>query len=148
MLEWIRFSLTALLLLSSAVIFISEILGVGRFRYVLNRMHAAAMGDTLGVLFVLGGLAVLSGFTPLSLKLLLTVAMLWLTSPVSSHLIGRLDTMTAPAVENEIQAAREKNAPDRILVDCSKLDFISSAGLRVILRLKKAVRMKKMEIMR
>ena len=47
MLEWIRFSLTALLLLSSAVIFISEILGVGRFRYVLNRMHAAAMGDTL-----------------------------------------------------------------------------------------------------
>ena len=56
------------------------------------------------------------------------------------HLIGRLDTMTAPAVEKEIQAAREKNAPDRILVDCSKLDFISSAGLRVILRLKKAVR--------
>ena len=56
------------------------------------------------------------------------------------HLIGRLDTMTAPAVEKEIQAAREKNAPNRILVDCSKLDFISSAGLRVILRLKKAVR--------
>ena len=56
------------------------------------------------------------------------------------HLIGRLDTMTAPAAEKEIQAAREKNAPNRILVDCSKLDFISSAGLRVILRLKKAVR--------
>jgi uncharacterized protein (TIGR02172 family) len=48
--------------------------------------------------------------------------------------------MTAPAAEKEIQAAREKNAPNRILVDCSKLDFISSAGLRVILRLKKAVR--------
>ena len=56
------------------------------------------------------------------------------------HLIGRLDTTTAPAAEKEIQAAREKNAPNRILVDCSKLDFISSAGLRVILRLKKAVR--------
>lgn len=56
------------------------------------------------------------------------------------HLIGRLDTTTAPAAEKEIQAAREKNAPNRILVDCGKLDFISSAGLRVILRLKKAVR--------
>ncbi|MBR4392900.1 MAG: anti-sigma factor antagonist [Oscillospiraceae bacterium] len=55
-------------------------------------------------------------------------------------LLGRLDTTTAPATEREIQAARAKDAVDRVLVDCSELDFISSAGLRVILRLKKAVR--------
>ena len=56
------------------------------------------------------------------------------------HLIGRLDTTTAPAVEKEIQAACAKTSANRVQVDCSALDFISSAGLRVILRLKKAVR--------
>ena len=56
------------------------------------------------------------------------------------HLIGRLDTTTAPAVEKEIQVACAKTSANRVQVDCSALDFISSAGLRVILRLKKAVR--------
>ena len=72
-----------------------SVLGVYKFDYVLNRMHAAAMGDTLGILFMLGGLAVLSGPTALALKLILTVAMLWLTSPVSSHLIARLEVLTS-----------------------------------------------------
>ena len=55
------------------------------------------------------------------------------------YLIGRLDTTTAPAAEKEIQAACAESRTDEALVDCSELDFISSAGLRVILRLKKVV---------
>ena len=72
-------------------VFFSAVLGLFRFDYVLNRMHAAAMGDTLGLLLVLAGLIVFSGLKFLSLKLLLIIVMLWLTSPVSSHLIARLE---------------------------------------------------------
>ena len=91
MIEWLRFVLGALLIASGVIVLALSLFGVYRFNYVLNRMHAAAMGDTLGILLVLGGLIVFSGFTAVSFKLLLTIVMLWLTSPVSSHLIGRLE---------------------------------------------------------
>ena len=44
---------------------------------------------------------------------------------------GRLDTMTAPELENELHASLE-NA-DSLVLDFAKLNYISSAGLRVLL---------------
>ena len=37
-------------------VFFSAVLGLFRFDYVLNRMHAAAVGDSLGIFCVLIGL--------------------------------------------------------------------------------------------
>ncbi len=93
-LEWIRFLIGGGLLLCGLGTFIIEIIGVFRFRYVLNRMHAAAIGDTLGIGFALLGLIVMSGLTFTSLKLLLVIVFLWFSSPVSSHLIARLEVST------------------------------------------------------
>lgn len=76
------------------LIFLIEIVGVFRFKYVLNRMHAAAMGDTLGIGSCLLGLIVMCGFSFTSLKLFLVIAFLWFSSPVSSHLIARLEAAT------------------------------------------------------
>ena len=92
--EWIRFLVGAALLLAGIAIFILEMIGVFRFRYVLNRMHAAAMGDTLGIGLSLLGLIVMSGLSFTSLKLLLVIVFLWFSSPVSSHLIARLEVTT------------------------------------------------------
>lgn len=93
-LEWVRFLVGSGLLLCGLVTFITEIIGVFRFRYVLNRMHAAAIGDTLGIGFALLGLIVISGFNFTSLKLFLVIVFLWFSSPVSSHLIARLEVST------------------------------------------------------
>lgn len=93
-LEWVRFCAGALLLLMGLAIFIIEIIGVFRFKYVLNRMHAAAMGDTLGIGFCLLGLIIISGLNFTSLKLFLVILFLWFSSPVSSHLIARLEVAT------------------------------------------------------
>ncbi|MCI5528723.1 MAG: monovalent cation/H(+) antiporter subunit G [Blautia sp.] len=92
--EWIRFLLGAILLLCGLGIFLIEMIGVFRFKYVLNRMHAAAMGDTLGIGFSLMGLILMSGFNFTSLKLLLVIVFLWFSSPTSSHLIARLEVTT------------------------------------------------------
>ena len=92
--EWVRFLLGAILLLCGLGIFLIEMIGVFRFKYVLNRMHAAAMGDTLGIGFSLMGLILMSGFNFTSLKLLLVVVFLWFSSPTSSHLIARLEVTT------------------------------------------------------
>lgn len=92
--EWVRFLAGAVLLLLGLGIFLIEIIGVFRFKYVLNRMHAAAMGDTLGIGFSLMGLILMSGWNFTSLKLLLVVVFLWFSSPTSSHLIARLEVTT------------------------------------------------------
>ena len=70
------------------------VFGVNRFDRALNRMHAAAMGDTLGILFVIVGLMVIRGFSMDSLKLLLLILFFWVASPVSGHMISRLEVTT------------------------------------------------------
>lgn len=92
--EWIQFIAGAILLTIGIVIFIFEMIGVFRFKYVLNRMHAAAMGDTLGIGCAILGLIVMSGLNLTSLKLFLVILFLWFSSPVSSHLISRLEVTT------------------------------------------------------
>ena len=50
---------------------------------------------------------------------------------------GRLDTMTAPELEAELN--KELGGADSLTLDFSKLDYISSAGLRVLLSAHKAM---------
>ena len=50
---------------------------------------------------------------------------------------GRLDTMTAPELEAELNKSL-KDA-DSLVLDFSKLEYISSAGLRVLLSAHKAM---------
>lgn len=92
--EWIKFTAGAIFLLMGLAIFVLEIIGVFRFKYVLNRMHAAAMGDTFGIGCSLIGLILMNGFNFTSLKLFLVIVFLWFSSPVSSHLIARLEVAT------------------------------------------------------
>lgn len=96
MLEWVRFILTAAFLLSGLVILITAVIGLFKFDYVLNRMHAAAMGDTLGVILCLLGLTFSSPDIWTALKLLLIITFLWFSSPVGSHLIARLEVTINP----------------------------------------------------
>ena len=49
---------------------------------------------------------------------------------VTLSLEGRLDTVTAPELE---KAVTELTNADSLLIDLAKLDYISSAGLRVLL---------------
>ncbi|MBP3541562.1 MAG: monovalent cation/H(+) antiporter subunit G [Clostridia bacterium] len=103
MIEWIRFVLTALFLLGGLFILISGVVGQYRFRYVLNRMHAASMGDSLGLMLVMLGLCISQNDVFVILKYLLTAAFLLLTSPTSGHLIARLEIATNEHPEKEME---------------------------------------------
>lgn len=70
---------------------VSGVVGVFRFKYALNRIHAAALMDTVGILLMLLGVICAIGFDITCLKILVVIAFLWMTSPVSSHLIGRME---------------------------------------------------------
>lgn len=107
-LEWVRFLAGTALLLTGVCVFAIELFGVFKFRYVLNRMHAAAVGDTLGIGISLLGLMILSGVNFTSLKLGLVIVFLWLASPVSSHLISRLEVVTNEQLEENCEIPEEK----------------------------------------
>ena len=94
MMEWVRLSVSAVLLFSGLLIFVASAVGVNKFKRALNRIHAAALGDTLGILFMTLGLVVWKGISFASLKLLLVVLFFWLASPVAGHMISRLEVMT------------------------------------------------------
>lgn len=92
--EWIRLIIGCLFILIGMVIFFTELFGVFHFKYVLNRMHAAAMGDTLGISACLIGLMIFSGLNFTTLKMFLIIVFLWFASPVSSHVLSRLEAAT------------------------------------------------------
>ena len=93
-LDYIRLIVGAVLIIIGVAIFFIQLIGVFKLKDILSRMHAAAMGDTLGLGACLTGLILLSGFNITSVKLVLVLVFLWLASPVSSHLISRLEVVT------------------------------------------------------
>lgn len=91
------------LLLFGLFVFFSAVLGLYRFGDALSRMHAAAVGDALGIFCILAGLMMLHGWSLSGAKTLLVFLFLWLTSPVASHLIAEMEVMTAPEIEKECE---------------------------------------------
>ena len=89
MAETIRFVLCALFTLGGLFILITGVVGVYRFHYALNRVHSAA-------------LMIAEGLDIATLKMLFVILTLWLTSPVSSHLIGRLEITINDGLENHM----------------------------------------------
>ncbi len=58
---------------------------------------------------------------------------------ITLFLEGRIDTNNAPQTEQEIFSAVEGRAED-IVIDASGLEYISSAGLRVLMKLRKSIK--------
>ena len=77
-------------MLCGSFFLVTAVIGNYRFRNAPCRMHAAGLGDTLGILLLFLGLLVLCGFSVFTLKLAVILLLLWITSPVTSHLIMRM----------------------------------------------------------
>ena len=101
MLEVIRFVFDALFLLAAIVLESFTIFGVNRFRFSLNRLHAAAIGDTLSISCVILAAVVYTGLELLSLKYFMILTLMWMPSPVSGHLISLLVVKTDDDIEKE-----------------------------------------------
>ena len=61
----------------------------------------------------------------------------WDNDKITIELEGRIDSGNSYAIESEINDAMKEKAPSAVVLDAEKLEYISSAGLRIILRLKK-----------
>ena len=90
-LESLRFILVALCMLGGLFTMIVAILGLYRFDFALNRIHSAAMGDTLSLFLFVLGLVIAVGWNVVALKLVLVLLLQWLTSPLASHMLAQFE---------------------------------------------------------
>lgn len=103
--------IAALLILIGGIISVISALGIIRFPDVYTRAHAATKSTTLGVLLSLVGSFVYIWMTEnyISVRLILGIAFVFITAPVSGHLIIRAAyrsnvKMTEDSVEDELKA--------------------------------------------
>ena len=92
--EMFRFVLGSAFLLIGMVVFAIEVFGIFRLNCALNRLHSAALGDTLGISSCMIGLMIMEGFPFTTLKMALVILFFWMASPVSSHLLANLEITT------------------------------------------------------
>jgi len=112
MTEWIRLIAGGLCLLAGIVTALIAVYGLFKFRFALNRMHAAAMTDTLGILLVLLGLIIIRGATMDALKLGLIIVFFWFASPVSSHLLASLEVEISDRLEENCETEETERGGD------------------------------------
>ena len=93
-LEWIRFGAVAFFFAVGIVILYISIFGTYRLRFALNRIHSAAMTDTLVLMLFAVALIIAEGFSFTSLKFLMAVILQWCTSPLASHMMAKFEYLT------------------------------------------------------
>lgn len=64
-------------------------LGLVRMPEIFTRMHAASVTDTLGVGFLIVGMALQAGFGLVTLKLVFLLALFIFTGPVVTHALAQ-----------------------------------------------------------
>ncbi len=81
----------AIVLLTATGLFFFTVATVGLLRLpdVYTRLHAATKGDTLGAALILLAMALHGGLERDTLKLLLIIVFIWITTPTASHLVGK-----------------------------------------------------------
>ena len=84
MIEWIRFLATSVLMLAGLAVCCIGVYG----------MHAGAMIDTMGIALCMGGVAISAPDWFSALKCVLVIVFWWISSPVTSHMLCRLEIIT------------------------------------------------------
>ena len=112
MFDTIRYLIAAVLMLCGVIAGGVSILGVFRFHFVMNRMHCAAILDTIAMAGILGGLMVAKASMAFTPKLLAALVVLWVGSPIASHLVGRMEIATDEAAAEHIKLEEDTHGCD------------------------------------
>lgn len=83
-------------------------LGMVRFPDFYTRLHAAGVTDTLCALLIVLGLVLQSGFSLLTIKLLLILLFLLFTAPTATHALARA------AMVDGLEPGDQQDPPDMV----------------------------------
>lgn len=95
--------IAAIFIILGITVFLLSMLGIFRFKYVLNRIHAAALGDTLGLGSIVVGLMILGADFFAGAKLFLIILFFWLSGPIATHSIAKVEILTNKNYEERVR---------------------------------------------
>lgn len=101
--------IASLFVLGGLFFFIVGTIGLLRMPDVYSRMHATTKCDTLGVSLIMTGIIVGQGLSWVTLKLVLIIIFIWLTTPTAAHAIARAAYDTHEISRTDIPHWREKD---------------------------------------
>ena len=81
--------IAGVLVLSGALVVLIGLLGVYRMPDFYTRLHAASIIDTLGTLLIILGLLLLGGLSLVSVKLMLILLFILITTPAAAHALAK-----------------------------------------------------------
>lgn len=99
----VREIIAAVCIIIGLLVFLCGTYGVFRLKYVMNKMHAAALGDTMGLFMVTLGLIILNSNIFVIAKLILIILFFWLTSPIATHMLAKVELLTNKDAEERMK---------------------------------------------
>ena len=99
----VREMIAAVCIIIGMLVFLCATLGVLRLKYVMNKMHAAALGDTMGLFMIVLGLIILSSNAFIIAKFVLVILFFWLTSPMATHMLAKVEGLTNKDAEERMK---------------------------------------------
>ena len=99
----VREIIAAICIIIGLLVFLCGTYGVFRLKYVLNKMHAAALGDTMGLFMIVLGLIILSSNIFVIAKFILIILFFWLTSPIATHMLAKVELLTNKDAEERMK---------------------------------------------
>lgn len=100
-----RETISIIFVLLGAFMFFASVVGLFRFKYVLNRLNATGLADTTGIGFIIFGIIIYGVEFYLAIKLILVLGFFWITTPIAVHMIGQVEILTNP---NHKERSKEK----------------------------------------
>ena len=76
-------------LMAGSIFLIIGTIGLIRFPDFFTRLHAASVVDTLGCILIMMGLMLQAGLSLVTVKLILIVIFILLTSPTAAHALAK-----------------------------------------------------------
>jgi len=76
-------------LLGGGFFYVVGAIGLNRMPDIFTRMHAVSVGETLGVGLLIGGMALQSGLSLVTVKLFIILVVLMWTGAVATHALSR-----------------------------------------------------------
>ena len=81
--------ISAIFIITGAVAIIIGLVGVFRMPDFFSKLHAASIIDTMGTMLILTGLMLYSGFNLISVKLLLILIFIIISTPAAAHALAK-----------------------------------------------------------
>lgn len=105
--------LTICFLLAGFFFVAVSVIGVLRMHDFYSRLHAAGVGETLGLILCCIGLFIYEGVSITGLKILLIFLAVFVASPIGTHIIGKVAYQQSMIVRQEAEAKNDAEARNK-----------------------------------